>query len=148
MKEQYYSVDQISKLLSMHPKTIQRYIREGKLRASKIGKSWKVSGHDLSLFTEVHANNVDEQLYQIPVSERVRASSVIDIKVTGRDEANRIINSMNAAMNVKPEEFGQVSLISQYIEPERTVRLTLWGNHTFMSAIFNMISAHINQDSE
>ena len=31
----------------MHPKTIQKYIREGKLRAAKVGKSWRVTGHDI-----------------------------------------------------------------------------------------------------
>jgi excisionase family DNA binding protein len=44
VKETYYSVEQISQMLSIHPKTVQRYIREGKMRAAKIGKSWRVSG--------------------------------------------------------------------------------------------------------
>lgn len=52
MEEKYYSVEQISEMLNIHPKTIQRYIREGKLRAGKIGKSWRVTGHDLSVFME------------------------------------------------------------------------------------------------
>jgi excisionase family DNA binding protein len=52
MNISYYTVDQIAELLHIHPKTIQRYIREGKLPASKIGKSWRVSGHDLSRFAE------------------------------------------------------------------------------------------------
>ena len=34
----YYTVDEIANILSMHPKTIQRYIREDKLHAKK---SWK-----------------------------------------------------------------------------------------------------------
>ena len=52
MSETYYTVEKISKLLSIHPKTVQRYIREGKLRANKVGKGWRVSGHDLSVFME------------------------------------------------------------------------------------------------
>ncbi|WP_432765158.1 helix-turn-helix domain-containing protein, partial [Hungatella hominis] len=30
--DKYYTVEQVAELLTMHPKTIQRYIREGKLR--------------------------------------------------------------------------------------------------------------------
>ena len=52
MNKDYYSVEQISDMLDIHPKTIQRYIREGRLRATKIGKSWRVTGHDLSVFIE------------------------------------------------------------------------------------------------
>ena len=38
MIDNYYTVEQISGILNIHPKTIQRYIREGRLRAAKIGK--------------------------------------------------------------------------------------------------------------
>ena len=34
--EKYYTVDQIAELLTLHPKTIQRYIREGKIIAKKV----------------------------------------------------------------------------------------------------------------
>ena len=43
MIEDYYTVEQISTMLKIHPKTVQRYIREGKLRATKIGKGWRVA---------------------------------------------------------------------------------------------------------
>ncbi len=48
----YYTVDQVAELLNLHPKTLQRYIREGKLKATKLGKSYRITGHDLSVFTE------------------------------------------------------------------------------------------------
>jgi excisionase family DNA binding protein len=39
MDRTYYSVDQIAELLRIHPKTIQRYIREGSFRPEKSGKA-------------------------------------------------------------------------------------------------------------
>ncbi|NLT40483.1 MAG: helix-turn-helix domain-containing protein [Clostridiales bacterium] len=51
MSEEYYTVEQISKMLAIHPKTVQRYIREGRLRAAKIGKSRRVGGSDLMLLS-------------------------------------------------------------------------------------------------
>jgi len=30
MNEKYYTVEEISEMLKIHPKTVQRYIREGK----------------------------------------------------------------------------------------------------------------------
>jgi excisionase family DNA binding protein len=53
----YYTVQQISDMLDIHPKTIQRYIREGKLRASKVGKGWRITGHDLSTFVESNGDD-------------------------------------------------------------------------------------------
>mgnify|MGYP000580894038 CR=1 FL=1 len=88
----YYTVEQISELLSMHPKTIQRYIREGKLPANKIGKSWRISGHDLSVFAE--SNNISDIDIAATSENKVLISSVIDINVLTSDESIRIINRL------------------------------------------------------
>ncbi|MBG0787603.1 MAG: helix-turn-helix domain-containing protein, partial [Anaerolineaceae bacterium] len=36
MVEKYYTVEQIAEIINLHPKTIQRYIREGRLNAQKV----------------------------------------------------------------------------------------------------------------
>lgn len=148
MKETYYNVEQISQMLSIHPKTVQRYIREGKLRATKIGKSWRVSGHDLSVFTEGTNAAPASKQSDIPTDERVKASSVIDIDVDSRDEAIRIVNTLTAVMNVKPPEYGWSSMHAQFIEPDFKVRVTLWGKVKFMIAILEAIDMLTEQYEE
>jgi excisionase family DNA binding protein len=147
MVNEYYTVEQISEMLSIHPKTIQRYIREGKLRASKIGKSWRVTGHDLSVFTESTKNT--EMLggcsRTIPIEERVKVSSVVDISIYDRDEAIRIMNTMTAVSNSKPPEYGSSSVHAQYIETENKVRITLWGTLSFMEAMIGSLSVLTEQ---
>ncbi len=137
MNETYYTAEQIADLLHMHVKTVQRYIREGKLRAVKIGKSWRVSGHDLSVFTE--SDDVPER-HELP-AQHATASGVVDIDVTTRDEAIRIVNALTAGMNGKPPEYGPSSMQAQFIEPESKVRISLWGSVKFMAAIFSAIEA-------
>jgi excisionase family DNA binding protein len=130
----------------MHPKTIQRYIREGKLRANKIGKSWRISGHDLSVFTE--------QTGQMPNGtadrprEQARASAVIDLDLADNQQAMRLISSLTAALNVKPPEFGHPTLYAQHLESEGTVRITLWGNLKFMEAMMSSINTLAEQLGE
>jgi len=146
MNREYFTVDQISNMLDIHPKTVQRYIREGRLRATKIGKSWRVAGHDLSVFVE--HNHVEGSGPETRPARRVIASSVIDISVDGKEDAIRIMNTLTAALNVKPPEFGQSTMHSQYIEREDTVRVTLWGPARFMAVMMDMIAALAEQDNE
>ena len=146
MNQIYYSVDQISKLLDMHPKTIQRYIREGKLRATKFGKSYRISGQDLSTFTE-HSIPTNQNVLPT-MSKKVVASSVIDIYELDRNEAMRIMNTLTATLNVKPDSYGQTSMQSQYIEQEQKVRVTLWGNPTFMTVMMDTIAALTESEKE
>ncbi len=146
MIKDYYTVEQISNMLNIHPKTIQRYIREGKLRATKIGKGWRVAGHDLSAFTEGDS-------YKGPASEKrpvrnIIASSVIDIITDRKEDAIRIMNTLTASLNAKPSSFGQSSMQIQYIEGEGMVRVTLWGDIRFMAIMMDTITALTEQTEE
>jgi len=147
MNGQYYTVEQISEMLKMHPKTIQRYIREGKLNAVKIGKGWRVSGHDLSIFMESDAGRIAFSAQDGADSTKPRAvaSSVVDVSVGGKDEAIHLMNALTGAMNSKPADCGKTSLHMQYIEPERTVRVTLWGSVFVVETMLGAIASLIDQ---
>ncbi len=140
MQEKYFSVEQISELLHIHPKTIQRYIREGKLRAVKVGKAWRVSGHDLSVFTESAPQSEGET----PVAV---VSCVADIYAANKDSAIRIANTLTAVLNSKPAEYGHTSMQTQYIAEEQKIRITLYGGARFMAIMLDSI-AMLTEDSE
>jgi excisionase family DNA binding protein len=137
MDGKYYTVEQIAEMLQIHPKTIQRYIREGKLRANKIGKAWRINGHDLSLFMEngkvIYPNNETGEPF-------CKISSVIDIGPYQKEKAARIISHFAAALNGRgAEEYKSANMQAQYIEPEQTVRISLWGDLNFMQTMLSMI---------
>lgn len=141
MNNTFYTVEQISQMLNIHPKTIQRYIREGKLRATKIGKGWRVAGHDLSVFTECDFKLKDSSSdLSMKSGSSVSAFSVIDIIVDGKNDAIRIMNTMTAAINAKPSEYGRSSMQTEYIEAELKVRITLWGAVRFISVMLDTVT--------
>lgn len=47
-----YKVERVAELLDLHPDTIRRYIREGKLKAYKIGKGFRIKKESLDKFLE------------------------------------------------------------------------------------------------
>jgi len=142
MYEKYYSVDQIAALLKMHPKTIQRYIRECRLKANKLGKNWRVSGHDLSVFLEGSPPAVDTGSAQDTKFswEEAVVSAVIDIPGLEREQGMRIVSTLTAVLNAKPPEYGRSTLHTQYIEPDGLLRIMLWGNIFFMEAMMSCLS--------
>ncbi|MFV0363005.1 MAG: helix-turn-helix domain-containing protein [Suipraeoptans sp.] len=144
MEKDYYTVEQVSELLNIHPKTIQRYIREGKLPAAKLGKSWRINGHDLSVYIESNKSSSEQ-----PKGERsVTVSCVVDISVYGSEDARRIMNLLTSAHTVKPVEYSSTSMQSQYIEREKIVRVMLWGDIRFMTGVVEMIGALTEQKPE
>ncbi len=140
--DKFYSVEEISEMLQIHSKTIQRYIREGKIIASKFGKSWRVAAHDLSLFIEDAKIYIggDKPSSKDEVGLDISGSTVIDIPVSSSYEVDRITSQVNAAMNSKPIEYGKSSVSVQYIEPEKIVRVMIWGKIGLLKVMLDMIS--------
>ncbi len=144
MDESYFSPEQVAEMLGMHVKTIQRYMRQGILPAIRIGGRWRVSGNELSAFTEKQGREKPAE----PKQRRISVSSVADIPVPSRDEAIRIVNTLTAVLNAKPPEYGRSTLTAQFIEPERAVRVALWGELSFTQAMLEFIAALTNGETE
>lgn len=47
-----YTSEQVAKILQVHPQTVLKFIREGKLRGSKVGRGYRVKASDIDKFLE------------------------------------------------------------------------------------------------
>ncbi|MBK1810558.1 helix-turn-helix domain-containing protein [Clostridium sp. YIM B02505] len=152
MEEKLYTIDQVAEILGMHHKTIRKFITEGKLRANKVGKQWRISGHDLSLFMEnsdiqIDTKKDEESLIEFSTSKsnpsdsrnKINVSTVVDINDLNIDEYNRISNSLLAIMNSKDPNLGLSTIKMQYSEKENRLRVLLWGDIKFTEEILNFI---------
>lgn len=52
MSEKIYTPEQVGKILQIHPFTVLRYIKEKKIRASKLGRVYRITEGALSEFLE------------------------------------------------------------------------------------------------
>ena len=50
--EEYYTVAQAAIVLKVHPLTVRRYVREGKLKASRVGGNVRIAVSDLKTFIQ------------------------------------------------------------------------------------------------
>ncbi len=142
----YYTVDIIAKMLSMHPKTIQRYIREGKLHATKVGKRWQVQEHDLKAFME--CSDIPGDILLLNPTKDV-ASAVVDIQVADSEDAFDFEKYLMPLMNSREYDENRSAMHTQYLESENKLRITLWGDISFMQNIFETLSVLIkNKEME
>lgn len=154
MEEKFYTIDQIAEILGMHHKTIRKFITEGKLRANKVGKQWRISGHDLSLFMENNnvnvrnKNEVENEKIEFStgsvggnnISNQINVSTVIDINEIGSDEYRRISNMLLAAMNSKDPKMSNSTINMKHYQNERNLKVMLWGDTEFTKEMLDYIS--------
>ena len=161
MEEKFYTIDQIAEILGMHHKTIRKFITEGKIRANKLGKQWRISGHDLSLFMENNnfkiGNERSVESEQIEFSNgnidtnnkfnKINISTVIDINDVNIDEYRRISNMLLALMNSKDSKMSNSTINIKHYQKEGNLKIMLWGDTEFIKEMLDIISMLIENKS-
>ncbi len=150
MEEKLYSIEEVANILNLHHKTIRRYITSGELRANKVGKQWRISGHDLSLFLE--SSNIDLNTTKNSDSETleystnsnlelgdIKVSSVVDIKNITLENYNRISNSLLAVMNTPEIRQSKATINMKYTKEQENLKIMLWGNIDFTKELLDLI---------
>jgi excisionase family DNA binding protein len=52
MQDRIMTPDQVAEMLQLHPFTILGYIKEGRLRAAKLGRVYRIRESDVTAFLE------------------------------------------------------------------------------------------------
>lgn len=144
----YYTVEQIAEMLELHPKTVQRYIREGRLKANKVGKGWRIAGRDFNVFAEGTASAAKNKQNAVSgkkeAEDRTKVSAVIDIEVSDLQEALRLGNGLTLTVHSKTAELGAATLNTQYIESESKLRTMIFGSASMLRALLDAIEENGN----
>ena len=81
--------------LKLHPTTVLRFIRDGRLAATKVGKSYRIRGSDLDRLAGAPAQPASP-------SGRVRVTSIVDIAGVDSERARRLATVTSSAFNSRP----------------------------------------------
>ena len=112
MSEQLCTVDFAAEQLKLHPKTVLRFIREGRLRATRVGKSYRILRAHLDAFAGIPARAV-------PPVDAARITAIIDIAGVEPELARSWATRIPGALQGKPQ--GGAPLRADVVyEPERS----------------------------
>jgi excisionase family DNA binding protein len=142
METTLYSIEDLSGVLKLHPKTILRFIHEGKIKARKIGRSWRVSRDALKEYAHaelVTPGKATEVVDYGSLGERMRVSAVIEIDEQGSEEASRLSSTLMAALNCKDPAWGNSRFDSFYFPEARKAKYALYGTPAFIAEIMTML---------
>lgn len=149
MEDKFYTINQVAEILDMHHKTIRKFISNGKLRASKVGKQWRVSDENLNSFMKNDKDQREgEQIVEFStngtfsniIKRKVNVSTVLDIEQVDKEQYMMISNTLIAIMNSKDPEMQNSTLNIKYYEVDSKLKVLLWGEIKFMEEMLSVIS--------
>jgi excisionase family DNA binding protein len=134
-----YSVEQVAERLGLHVKTVRNYVREGKLKAVRIGKQYRIAGEDLAALTGG----------TMPVAAReearrtrhVEVSSVVAIDAISRQDADRVMTFVMAAVNGQREDDEPMRVQTVYDEERARLRVMLLGGAQTSAELLRVLGA-------
>ncbi|GAA2724462.1 helix-turn-helix domain-containing protein [Actinocorallia aurantiaca] len=120
MNEQMYSVDQVADLLGLHVKTVRNYVREGRLKAVRIGKQYRISPEDLESFT-------GRPLKEPPPRRPAELTGIVEVGGIGRPVFDRIGTYLTSAVSGE-REGGAVRIELAYDEARASLKVVVFGD--------------------
>ena len=141
MSHELYSVDQVADLLNLHVRTVRNYVREGRLKAVRIGKQYRIAREDL----EVMTGRPPSALEREPVRRQrhVEVSSIVEIDAVSPDTANRAMSLLGGTHTARQPGQGDEPLrIETIYDPERAhLKIVLIGGMDTTASYFKIIHA-------
>lgn len=136
MSDKLFTVAELSEMLKLHPKTIVRFINEGKISGNKVGRAWTVTQAALNTFMQ--ANQAQPEPVNIG-SGIVRVSAVVEIFEQDSGEAQRLSTTLMAMLN--NERNGERGVRYDFFwQPEtKTAKHVFYASPRQISDIMNII---------
>ncbi|MFJ9041305.1 helix-turn-helix domain-containing protein [Streptomyces sp. NPDC102406] len=123
MQRQYYSLDQVADLLGLHVRTVRGYVRDGRLKATQVGRRYRVTRDDLDAFTGAPA------VPRTTTAMHAEASVIVQIDGVDPAAAMRLGNTVVAVAHSSggDRSAGRLRVESVYDEERAVLKIIVLG---------------------
>ncbi|AYF27610.1 DNA-binding protein [Micromonospora tulbaghiae] len=125
-----YSVEQVADLLGLHVRTVRGYIRSGRLRATRIGKQYRIARADLDALTGRPAS---------PSAPGAEVSSVVRLDGVDRAAADRLGTLVLAGVNTHHDPDRPLRVQTVHDEERHRMTIVILGDLTATADLLRLL---------
>jgi excisionase family DNA binding protein len=143
MSQDLFSVFDIATRLNLHVKTVRNYVREGRLKATRIGKQYRIARADLEAFTGHPLPPSDSEIARR--QRHVEVSSVVQIDAISPEGSVQLENSLAAFVSgrTSPQEPLRVDTI--YDRHTGHLKIILLGSANDTGSALRLVTAVLDR---
>lgn len=132
VSQEVYTVEHAAERLKLHPKTILRAIKDERLRATRVGKSYRILRGDLEAFGGLAPPATAS-------AAGVRTTAIVDVPDVNPDMARRLMNMVPAVLNGR-DPGGPPARADVVYDPEaRSVKVVIQASPGDAGALLKII---------
>ena len=142
MSQELFSVDQVAAQLGLHVRTVRNYVRDGRLKAVRIGKQYRIAREDLEALTggpRAAPSGTDSESSR----RHAEVSSIVLVDAIGFDAASRITNALMAAAKGRTESDSPLRIDTIYDQERARLKVILSGGLTTTASLLKFVNAYL-----
>ena len=131
MSDKVYTVEQFAELVKLHPKTVLRFIKEGRVRAVKVGRGYRILRSELEAMTGAVLGR--------PHRAAARVTCIVDVRDIDPEAAQKLARVLPSLRMGRETPTDPMSLDIAYDEARESLKIVVVGSPADTSAILLMI---------
>jgi excisionase family DNA binding protein len=143
MQQELFTADEVAERLGLHVRTVRNYVRDGRLKAIRIGKQYRIARADLEAFTGQPVEPAVRE--SVSRHRHIGVSSIVDIDAISPETASRVSTLLTSATAHRREGDSQLRLETVYDEQRAHLKVVVLGSLTTSAYIFGAISAVLEE---
>jgi excisionase family DNA binding protein len=141
MPQELYSVHQVAQRLGLHVRTVRNYVRDGRLKAVRIGKQYRIAREHLEALTG-HRAAAPGTEGETP-GRHIEVSSIAQIEAVSFDAASRVTNALMAAARGRPEAEEPLRIDTIYDQERARLKVILTGSIATTASLLKFVAAYL-----
>ncbi len=133
------TVEQAARQLQLHPKTVLRYIRQGRLPATRIGKSYRIARAGLDAFSGSTTG-------QSEVAIGVRTTCIVDIPNLSAESAERLAIFLQAVCRARPPDSPPLHLQTAFDPLAKSMKAVIISSPANVADLLQMLQAQVSNN--
>lgn len=129
----YLTVTEAARRLRLHPRTILRFIRDGRLKAARVGKGFRILPTDLAALAGVEPEPEPES--------RPTVMAAVDLGEVDPDGARRWTAAVNGAFHARPAGAAHLSLDLVHDPVSRRLKVLASGAPGDVASVLSLVEA-------
>ncbi|MFH9265100.1 helix-turn-helix domain-containing protein [Streptomyces sp. NPDC017546] len=144
-ERELYSVGEVAELLGLHVRTVRNYVRDGRLKAVRIGKQYRISKEDLAALTGRPVDATAPGPATVP--GHVEVSSILQIEAVGPDAAHRLSTFVTAGAQSARDTSDPLRIQTVYDKERARMKIVILGGATATADLLHMIDGLLGPES-
>lgn len=145
-ERELYSVGEVAERLGLHVRTVRNYVRDGRLKAVRIGKQYRISRADFEALTGLPEPKREPEPEEsvaadVPRGRHLEVSSIVQIDSVGPDAASRLSTFVTASAQSARGPAHSLRIQTVYDQERARMKIVILGNAAETADLLHLVDS-------